>query len=186
MDNERRFYTYAYLREDRTPYYIGKGKGRRAFRKEKTIPRPPEDRILFLKTGLTEKEAFRHECYMIAVFGRKNNGTGILRNLTDGGEGHSGHIPTEETRKKIGDAHRGRKRPPEVCEKIRRAKLGHPTSEETRRKISEGKKGKGCIPCSEEKKKKISEANKGHNRPWSELRWERHRQKQAQKRAEGG
>ena len=105
------FYTYAYLREDGTPYYIGKGRGRRAFQKGKTIPRPPKDRILFLKTGLTEKEAFRHECYMIAVFGRKNNGTGILRNLTDGGEGHSGYIPTEETRKKISDAQKGIKNP---------------------------------------------------------------------------
>jgi hypothetical protein len=85
------FYTYAYLREDRTPYYIGKGKKDRIHstcRRNK----PPKDksRIIFLKQNLTEEEAFKHEIYMIAVFGRKDLGTGILRNLTDGGEGASG------------------------------------------------------------------------------------------------
>ena len=49
--HENCFYTYAYLREDKTPYYIGKGKGRRAFVKQKKeIPRPKNiDRIIILK-----------------------------------------------------------------------------------------------------------------------------------------
>ena len=38
---------------------------------------------------MTEEQASIHEIYIISVFGRKNNGTGILRNLTDGGEGFS-------------------------------------------------------------------------------------------------
>jgi len=94
------FYTYAYLREDRTPYYIGKGTGNRAYRKNRRI-KPPKDksRIIFLKKNLLEEEAFRHEIYMIAVFGRKDNGTGILRNLTNGGDGVSGYIPSESVRK---------------------------------------------------------------------------------------
>jgi hypothetical protein len=91
------YYTYAYLREDGTPYYIGKGKGNRAYRKHwRSKSRggyftPPEkDKILILKDNLTEEEAYKHEMYMINVFGRKDIGTGILRNMSDGGEGAKG------------------------------------------------------------------------------------------------
>ena len=94
------FYTYAYLREDSTPYYIGKGSGDRYKVKQGRNCSPPSDdsRIIFLKKGLTEEEAFRHEIYMIFLYGRKDTGTGILYNFTDGGEGASGI--SEETRKK--------------------------------------------------------------------------------------
>ena len=138
------YYTYAYLREDRTPYYIGKGKEDRIYSKQKNI-KPPKDksRIIFLKKNLTEEEAFKHEIYMIDVFGRKDLGTGILHNRTDGGEGSSGCIPSEETKRKLSEVNKG---------KI--------VSEETRKKISETSKGK---TLSEEHIKKISEANKGHD-----------------------
>ena len=33
-----------------------------------------KSRIIFLKQNLTEEEAFKHEIYMIAVFGRKDLG----------------------------------------------------------------------------------------------------------------
>jgi hypothetical protein len=85
------FYTYAYLRSNGTPYYIGMGKGRRAFVKHSNVKVPPHERILFLKTGLTHEEAVRHEIYMISVLGRKDKGEGILWNFTDGGEGVPGN-----------------------------------------------------------------------------------------------
>jgi len=89
----KRYYTYAYLRKDRTPYYIGKGTGKRAYKKHTNVSRPKErSRIIFLKKNLTEEEAFKHEIYMIAVFGRKDLGTGILHNRTNGGEGSSGGV----------------------------------------------------------------------------------------------
>ena len=103
MVNPNRFYTYAYLREDRTPYYIGKGKGNRAFIKNRKGAKSPKDitRIIFLKQNITEEEAFKHEKYMIDVFGRKDLGTGILHNRTDGGEGSSGAIRTEKWKRNI-------------------------------------------------------------------------------------
>ena len=104
------YYTYAYLREDRTPYYIGKGKGKRLYQKDKWH-NPPKDisRILVLKEDITEEEAFKHEIYMIAVFGRKDLGTGILHNKTDGGDGVSGAIISEETKRKNRKSKVGRK-----------------------------------------------------------------------------
>jgi hypothetical protein len=95
------YYVYAYLRKkDNTPYYIGKGKKNRAYGKNHRI-KPPKDKskIVFYQTNLLEIDAFKLEIAYIKLFGRKDIGTGILRNITDGGEGHSN--PSNETRNKI-------------------------------------------------------------------------------------
>jgi hypothetical protein len=131
------FYTYAYLRVDGTPYYIGKGKGDRAYKQSNRKGlKPPKDRsrIIFLKQNLTEAEAFKHEIYMVAVFGRKDLGTGILHNRTDGGEGPSGLIHNEETRRKISEANKNRS--VETKRKMSESLKGKSHSVETRRKLS--------------------------------------------------
>lgn len=94
------FYTYLYLREDGSPYYVGKGFGRRAYRKHApTANRPKDcDRIL-IQPWPDEATAFAYEIYQIDFWGRKDLGTGILRNQTDGGQGPSGHIATEAERR---------------------------------------------------------------------------------------
>lgn len=194
MVNPYRFYTYAYLRKDKTPYYIGKGKGNRIFAKHQKGISVPKDkiRIIFLKQNLTEEEAFKHEIYMIAVFGRKDLGTGILHNKTNGGDGISGYalsvehknsiskarkgIPlTEEHRKNISKSNKGKKFSKETKRKQSEAKKGEKNPnygksrpEETRIKMSESHKGKThylygkSIP--EETKRKLREANK--NKKW--------------------
>jgi hypothetical protein len=156
------------LREDGTPYYIGKGKGRRAYHPyNRNAKCPPKERILFLKINLTEEEAFRHEVYMIAVLGRKDIGTGILRNLSSGGDGPtSGWVPTEETKNNISKGMKGKNKKPKSAEhreKISNALKGRkpkPITEETRKKLSIASKNRKRQPCSEETKKKISEARK--------------------------
>ena len=103
------FYVYAYLRKDNSPYYVGKGSGNRAFVRRGRIVRPPKDRsrIVFLRSELTEDKAFDWEKFYIKHYGRIDLGTGILRNLTDGGEGTSN--PCGEVRKKHRENNSSRK-----------------------------------------------------------------------------
>jgi hypothetical protein len=81
------YYVYSYLREDGTPYYVGKGKGDRAFKKNRRFKPNDTSRISIIAESLTETEAFSLERALIEKYGRKDNNTGILRNKTDGGEG---------------------------------------------------------------------------------------------------
>jgi hypothetical protein len=79
------FYTYAYIDSNGFPYYIGKGRGRRAYRKHSNVTVTSSDKVLILKKGLDESQALKHEEYMISVIGRQCSGEGALCNKLNRG-----------------------------------------------------------------------------------------------------
>ena len=182
------YYVYSYLREDYSPYYVGKGKGIRYKKKKSFEIKPPKDntRVKILKANLTEEDAFALEKLYILMFGRKDLGTGILRNRTDGGEGCSGLITSEETKEKLRQLNLGKITPEHIKEKISISLKNRIISEEHKQKLRKpkpprteehknnlskslkGKKswnmGKQFGPKPEEQKKKISETMKKYRK----------------------
>ena len=160
------YYIYAYVRENNTPYYIGKGKGNRAFDERRRSVSTPIDKskIIFIFKNLLEQEAFDLERLLIKFHGRKDNGTGILRNLTDGGEGASGAIRSKETKQKLSEVNIGKKLQPRSMEhsenisKAKKGKKGKPHSITTKEKISNATKGR---LLSNAIKEKMSNSHKG-------------------------
>jgi hypothetical protein len=107
------YYVYAYLRKsDNTPYYIGKGKNGRAYDPNHKVSVPKDrTRIVFLETNLTNIGALALERRYIRWYGRKDNGTGILLNRTDGGDGRSGSPLTEEQKSHLSNVLTGIPKP---------------------------------------------------------------------------
>lgn len=98
------FYVYDHKKPNGEVFYIGKGKDQRAWSVHGRNPmwRAIVDKhsysVEIVADNLTEQEAFDEEIRLIALYGRRNNGTGTLANLTDGGEGVAGYICSDETR----------------------------------------------------------------------------------------
>jgi hypothetical protein len=120
LEINKNYYTYVFINPiDNKPFYIGKGIDQRylqhfreiAYKKStnkhktntiKKIIKSNNDVIIdIIFTSNNEEECFNKEIELIKLYGRRNNKTGILTNLTEGGDGSSGREILEETRTKI-------------------------------------------------------------------------------------
>jgi hypothetical protein len=147
------FYVYAYLREDGTPYYIGKGSGRRVYsNRGRRIHKPTDpSRIQILEYYENEEDAFAKEIELIKQYGRKDIGTGILWNMTDGGEGTVNKSP--ETIEKIRQANTGKKLSDETKNKLREYRLKQVFTEEHKQKHRESMAKRTGLPFAGDRKK---------------------------------
>ena len=153
-------YTYSHNKPDGTPFYIGKGSGRRAFTKRtnpywKNIVAKYGYEVQILSHWDTEKEALNHEVLLIACM--KDMGIKLC-NLTEGGEGATGYQHSEEHKASLkgntygastwGLTFKGKKHSEESRAKMsymrigNKNKLGKKISEKSKAKISASNLGK--------------------------------------------
>jgi hypothetical protein len=180
------FYVYEHLRQDTgAVFYVGKGSGARC--------KTPQGRNkwwhgIAKKHGYTIRIRVRSESEELAFLAEmelidQHRKMGVtLVNMTDGGEGMSGHIFAPDVIARRAEAQRGQKRPG-VSDKLKgRAKspehrlalslvrTGSKASDEARLKISIALKGRPSTMLgkrhTEESKRKTSEALKGDKNPF--------------------
>lgn len=123
-------YIYDDLIFDYEPIYVGKGKKRRYknhlflrnsmdnhfyHKLNKMISEGFEPVVIIIKNNLSENAAFDCEIELIKKIGKIIDNTGVLTNLTDGGEGSSGRPCSAETKIKISESNKG-KHVGEFCE----------------------------------------------------------------------
>lgn len=89
----------------------------------------------------TYEEAKELEIALIKKYGKRANGTGVLVNLSDGGDGSPGVKPSKETIEKRSATVRGTKRSLEARMKISAALKGKVRSEQHKENISKAKSG---------------------------------------------
>jgi hypothetical protein len=117
------FYVYVLFRPNGVPCYVGKGYGNRLYNHEQRARRGTHEnkhlaRIIMKAGGsipaviirdqLTEVQALEIEVAFIAAIGRADQHRGPLTNMTDGGDGQTGWVPSQETRRKISKSNTGK------------------------------------------------------------------------------
>ncbi len=171
-----RFYVYHYCDpKSGTPFWVGKGQGKRAYVHLTACNRPKhccydtffykklrkmfsngvEPNIEIIQRFSKEEKALKFETSEIKRIGRRNLGLGPLTNLTDGGEGSSGYVTSDKTKQKLREALLGRVISKETRQKIGDFHRGKKYSKETCQKMGEARRGSRHT---KESRRKISEA----------------------------
>lgn len=162
---ENVFYVYLHRRKtDNKVFYVGKGKGNRATSKhgrsewwKRTADKHGfEVEIVF--DNLSEEESF--ECEKNTILEFRYFGHPLV-NMTDGGEGMSGHKPSKETLAKRSEKLKGQKRTPEQCRRISESITGRKLSPSV---IDGMVKRRTGVARSPESVRKTAEANRGKKR----------------------
>lgn len=154
------FYVYAYFDPcDDLPFYVGKGHGDRDvqhfrphelkkpypfYRKlRKMLAQGVQPLVVRLAEQIGEPEAFVLESFLILALGRRNDplNPGPLWNLTDGGEGASGYVCSEEIRLRISAGKKGKKNSESHNRNIAAARSRMKCSEATKQKIAAQHRG---------------------------------------------
>lgn len=111
MTAEKKFCVYAHHRlSDGKLFYIGKGDKKRANAVQRRseywhrVYKKHGRSVTILIGGLSETCAFSMERALIAFFGKEN-----LVNMTDGGEGKTGLVPSAQQREKCSISNKGKK-----------------------------------------------------------------------------
>lgn len=120
------YYVYVHKRAtDNSIFYVGKGKGERAWDKInrsdywKRIVAKYGHTVEIVESGMQEWWSLEMERELIALYGD------ALCNLTDGGETSAGYRFTPEAKAKISAGNKGKRRTPEQKQKLR-AIFGNP------------------------------------------------------------
>lgn len=158
------------LEKQARPFYVGKGTQKRLYKRKRNVywqniaAKYGWRREVVLATK-DESFAFEEEKRRIAELGTFEDGTPGRwgANLTEGGEGPSGAIVSEQTRIRL----RAKVMSPEERERISKALQGHPVDAETRAKISRARRGMKFTP---EHCANIRKAVTGRKNPCSESR----------------
>lgn len=157
------FYTYLHCKPDGTPFYVGKGRGRRAHLIAGIYRNSYHNNVVkkygsahiqvFVFPCDSEEQALSDEVQQIAQMKREGY---ALTNLTGGGNGM--REPSDETRKKMSDAGKRKGFPLEARIRHAEALTGVPRTEEVKAKVSASLQGH---PVSAETRKKLSERRIG-------------------------
>lgn len=158
------YYTYLHFRlTDGAPFYVGKGKAstKRAHYKvgrnerwNRTVEKHGL-KVEILSHWATDKEACEHEKLIISCL--RSLGHDLV-NMTDGGDGMSGFVPSEETRAKRSVAMKGRKFTAEHRAKIIAAQKGREFSDEHRAKLAAAQMGKRQSETTKQKRSSAMKA----------------------------
>ena len=156
------FYVYQLrLENSETPFYIGKGKGRRIechFQESSLRLHNHKNHVIkkamsqgvkvlseILHENLTEEQALAKEVELISLYGRRSEG-GLLTNNTLGGGGMSGMRHSDEARRKMSAAHIGRTHGDAAKAKISAANRGKSKKPEAVAKMIAAQTGRKQTP----------------------------------------